>query len=311
MNKTHKRVRADGILSAEELEKAIEEYKAKHAAAPEMPEATDGDEEETPVVSTPPADPEEKPEPVDVPVPEKKDADEPEEEKPIEEQFEEIKSEHTDVDEETQKLFDIIDTLLAEREFKSTNTDGNDEEVPVEETEEEKVPAEEEFSEDCGKNCDDADAEIPFTDEEEAEVEMDEDDDPIPTKVPEDLKPGEVMNADSVDRVIRARIQVGMIGKELNLDGLENMKLMAARKAVIKAVRPTMNLDGKSATYVNAAYAMACDEVKARNRKDTKYQKRQMFNADAKSRIKTGPSAEEHRQEMIERRLNRNAKEDK
>ena len=183
-----------------------------------------------------------------------------------------------------QKLFDLIDTLLAEREFKATDGAG------------------------CTEPAAAADGEgdpIPTASEPEGEH-KDNENDPIPTA----SEP--TVNADSVDAMIRDRVQVGMMGQALNLDGLESMKLMDAKKAVIKAVRPNMNLDGKSPVFIDGAYKMACAEVKARNVKDTNYQKRQMFNpatrADAKNGAGNGESAAERRQAMIDRTMKKEEK---
>ena len=280
--------RKDGILTPEQLEQAIKEYKAKHAAPAQEPAATDGDEKEAPVVeSTPPAT-------EAAPVEEKKDS-EPvaapaaEEKPPVEEQVEALKDAHKDADADMQKLFDIIDTLLAEREFKK----GSSEEKAT-------APA---AAEDCGENCDGEEEAAPAAPTAPAapaaEMKEDGDDEAIPSTEDGDLKG--TVNADSVDRMVRARIQVGMMGQALNLDGLESMPLMAARKAVIKAVRPKLNLDGKSTAFVNAAYDMACDEIKDRKSKDTRYQKRQMFNKDSAPAESETSSANAARDRMMAR----------
>ena len=86
--------------------------------------------------------------------------------------------------------------------------------------------------------------------------------------------------------------------------GLERMNLMKARKAVIKAVRPGMRLDGKSAAFINAAYAMACEEIRTRKRKDTKYQKRQMFNG-TKRPMAHADSSDKARDRMIKKQMSR------
>ena len=55
------------------------------------------------------------------------------------------------------------------------------------------------------------------------------------------------------------------------------MNISAAKKAIIKAVRPEMRLDGKSDAFVNAAFEYAVADVEARGKKDVGYQKKQMF----------------------------------
>lgn len=273
--------RKDGVLSPEELQKAIEEYKARRT------QQADDSEEKPAAETTVNAAHESAP---TVPSADEEEPATDGEGEGVEEQVEAIKERNSDADGDMKLLFDIIDTLLAEKDF-----DGDDNEevsssasaaTPAvsspdaqQDSEDDPVPTQDG---DCG-----------------GETQQDSEDDPIPTA----SEPK--MNADSIDAMIRARVQVGMMGHALNLDGLENMKLMDAKKAVIKAVRPSMNLDGRSTAYINAAYDMACSEVKALSAKDTGYQKRQMFNsatrADAKSGAGNGESAAERRQAMIER----------
>lgn len=65
------------------------------------------------------------------------------------------------------------------------------------------------------------------------------------------------VNMDSVDRIIKARLDVCRMADKLHLDGIENLSLNEGRKRVIKAVNPRINLDGKSDSYINAAYDIA------------------------------------------------------
>lgn len=278
--------RADGILSPEELKKAVEEYKARRAAAEQ---AADGDE---PVK--------------DQPTPEANpvmDGDEPTTEEPtVEEQVAALKENKdrrdeegdpenveaakdviTDQEDDISKLFDIIDTLLAQKAF-----DEGDEPVVEEPKKDEPVVGAAD-----GEGCE------PLTEDSE--------DDDIPNSTPADEP---LMNADSIDAIVRQRVQLGMIGEKLNLDGLEKMSIANAKKAVIAAVRPSMRLDGKSAAFINAAYEMAADEINARSNSSVPTQKRQMFNkntqrADSKD---TGDSSMSARQRMIDRQMK---KEDK
>ena len=285
--KTHKQARKDGILSAEELEQAIAEYKANHQTADETPVA-DAAEEETPVVETPAETPVEETTEQTAETP-ATDGEEPatatEGGDTVETQVEAIKEANADADPEMQKLFDIIDSLLAEREFKKTEGDCGETKAVAAADEE-------------GENAFEV---TPATTTEEEDGE-DETETAEPIAAPAEVKTGETVNTDSIDAFVSAKIQVGMIGRSINLDGLETMKLMDARKAVIKAVRPRMNLDGKSDAYVNAAYEIACDEIRSRNVKDTQYQKRQMFNADTrKDSAANEESATNARERMIAR----------
>lgn len=279
--KTRKKARTDGILSAEELEQAIAEYKASRAAAEGV--GQDGDEEieeKSPAVEPETVIQGDEPE-------EEQTVVEAADEETVEEQVEEIKAANKDADPDMQKLFDIIDSLLAERAFQAADSE--------EEEQKEEVLA------DCdtvpGRKDDDDDP-IPS---EEKENE-DENDDPVPSEDTGDLKPGEVLNADSMDKFVSDKIQVGMIGAMLNLDGLESMPLMAAKKVVVKVVRPSLNLDGKSKAYVDAAFDLACSEIKKNTRKDTAYQKRQMFGGKTrKDSASEGDSALSARARMIAR----------
>ena len=319
-----KTARRDGVLSPEELSKAIEQYKARRAermaaVADEEDLEKKGteavaDEEEIVVAG-------EEPETVEEQVQLVKDRRDRRDEEGDPETVEEAQEIIANQDEDLDILFDIIDTLLAKEAFdeaeEETVPEGEktdeDEEVETDEGEEDdETSAEDEGEEETGSEenededdetaCDEDDEEIAEDEDEEGEevvVETEEDDDD------EEVAPAETgaMNADSVDAIVRARIQLGMIGRTLNLDGLENMGIMKAKKKVIKAVRPNIRLDGKGATFINAAYALACDEVKNLSKKNTAYQKKQMFNknvsrADSKS---TRSGAESARERMIKR----------
>lgn len=93
---------------------------------------------------------------------------------------------------------------------------------------------------------------------------------------------GKPVNMDSVDRLVNRRLRdyldVCRIADRLNLDGVENMSLRDARKKVVKAVNPKLNLDGKSDSYINAAYDIA--KQNAVGRKKVNDQRRQMMGKD-------------------------------
>lgn len=307
MSKTKKpnAQRTDGTLTPEEFAKAIEQYQARRAQRIAEKQV---DSEEKPVVE-PVAEPvvKDEEEKVSEPVVDSvcKDGEE-----TVEEQIQMVKDRRdrrdeegdpADVeaaqgmiaqqDEDISILFDIIDTLLAEKDFQKADSD----------------PA-----------ADPASAEPPVVVEDEDDKEpvigvsvgnADEETDPVPaTNAAEEEKP--TMNADSMDAIIRERIQLGILGRKLNLDGLEYMKANDARKAIVQAVRPGLRLDGKSAAYVKAAFDLAVEDMEAHTVKDTNYQKRQMFNGDGRSTVENSSSSEVHRQRMIERQMNKN-KEDK
>lgn len=110
---------------------------------------------------------------------------------------------------------------------------------------------------------------------------------------------GKAMNADSVDAIVQERISLLRLGDRLNLDGTDSMTIPQLKRAIIKAVKPTLRLDGRSDVYIDAAFAIARDEVEAR--KGTEYQRRQMFNTDSAPRKAPEPAgATARRNQMIE-----------
>lgn len=286
MKKTQQKARADGVLSPEDLSKAIAEFKARRAqrlaakdaeanpapaapAAPETDPAPKGDEE-TVIAPSGEEGPEAAVEAVKANR-DRRDAEGDPQDK--EAAMGVIAQQDGDID----LLFDIIDTLLAERDFASAASDS------------------------CGKGDGDGEAsggeETPAAPAEAPKA--DGDNDTIPNATPADVPP--TMNADSVDAIVRQRIQLGMIGQSLHLDGLEAMPVLEAKKAVIQAVCPGLRLDGKSVTYIEAAFDCAVVDAKASTGKGVSYQKRQMFNQDTAQPKDDGQSASARRQAMIDR----------
>lgn len=307
--------RLDGVLSPEELEQAIAEYKAKHAPAKEadLP-AKDSDE---PAKATEvPAAAEEKPV-VDAPKPEDAAPAEPKvagdaeggetpaEEVSLEEKFNEIKDKDTHTDEDVQKLCDIIDSLLAERDFNrkdegdapegeekkpEVGADGNDADIPaVTDTE----------VDGCGNK----------DGEEEETANCDDENSDIPDATAASVAPATDMNTDSAEDIIAQRIEIGMLGRTLNLDGLEKLSIKEGKKAIIAAVRPNIRLDGKSESYVNVMFDMSVDEIKSNPPKGIEYQKQQMFNLDSRTDATGSRSSMDARAEMIARQQNKNKEE--
>lgn len=315
MKKTKKATRADGILTPEELAKAVEEYKARRANR-----TTDKQDE-------------------DMPEPEKKAINgeaapagfgELNHEETVEEKVETIKANKERRDEECEPvageekketmakmdedigtLLDIIDTLLAERDFDkgAKKTDSNPDEL--EKLDEEDAPPEEAPAKENTEMVEDSEEEPIVEDEEDELLQEDEDEEELTTDEEEEEMPMSSeptkMNTDSVDRIVRERIKIGIIGQKLNMDGLENKNIMASKKSIIRAVRPSVRLDGKSAAYINAAFDMACEEVNKRTRKGVGYQKKQMFNRSRMDSAVDTRSSANARQRMIERQ---NKKED-
>ena len=348
--------RADGILSPEELAKSIAEYKARRARR--LAEKIDEDDtvnttpatKNTAAVSpkqaapaTPVTDEEDKP--VVTPAGQDGVEDPAEQVQLVKDRRDRRDQEGDPVDKKAAMgviaqqdgdmdiLFDIIDSLLAERDMNSVDCtsldacakdgddildpDMNDDEDeladlavakkdgqgglydPENEDEDDFIPQ----GKQPVKHDEDMDPDVPV------EENTDEDDDPIPSTNSTEVGKS-VLNVDSIDKIVRQRINLGMVGRALHIDGLENMNITAAKKVVIRAVQPTLRLDGKSKAYINAAFDCAVATVKNRNRKDVSYQKRQMFNADSRNASIDNDSSLSARQRMIERQMNRK-KEDK
>ena len=110
-------------------------------------------------------------------------------------------------------------------------------------------------------------------------------------------EPEKPMNADSVDAVVRERVGLLRVCDKLHLDSVDDLTIPQLKRAVIKAVKPTLRLDGQSDDYIDAAYDIALGEVNAR--KDTNYQRGQMFHADAAPAPREPSGASARRQQMI------------
>ena len=307
--------RADGVLSQEELAKAIEEYKARRANRMAAKADNEGVTEEVPAVVEPETaavDNGEVAEPgsVEEKVQLVKDRRDRRDSEGDPENVEEATAVIANQDEDIDILFDIIDTLLAEKAFDEAapeeevaeNTDEDD--TTAAEGEETATDEGEEDDETATENTDEGE-DVPAEEEEEVAADEGEEEEVAEDEDEEEVAPADngTMNADSVDRIVRTRIQLGMLGRTLNMDGLETIGIMAAKKKIIRAVRPGIRLDGKSATYINAAFDCAVAEIKQRGKKDTAYQKKQMFNGDGRSTKKAAPksSAASARERMIAR----------
>lgn len=116
----------------------------------------------------------------------------------------------------------------------------------------------------------------------------------------------EQLNHDSADAIVEAkvrqRVELCRLGDRLNLDGMDSLPVMQAKKKIIKKVLPAMRLDGKSEAYIDAAYDIARE--KTYGRKTVNDQRQQIFNADAANASvqrasKNDPDAA--RQKMINR----------
>lgn len=107
------------------------------------------------------------------------------------------------------------------------------------------------------------------------------------------------VNMDSVEKIIAARLDVCRMADKLNLDGVEGLSVKAGRKRIIKAVNPKINLDGKSDSYINAAYDIAKQSYC--ERKSTNEQRQQMVTDKARRDAKEESNSNSARKNMISR----------
>lgn len=106
------------------------------------------------------------------------------------------------------------------------------------------------------------------------------------------------LNMDSIDAYVNQKIELIRLGDKLNLDAIETMKPMDAKKAIIKKVHPNIRLDGKDTAYINAMFDIAKESVG--KRKDVDYQRQQMFRGDS-AHNKPVDGQNEARRRMIEK----------
>ncbi len=88
-----------------------------------------------------------------------------------------------------------------------------------------------------------------------------------------DAEENKGVNMDSVERIIKERLDICRMADKLHLDGVERLSAKEGKKRIIKAVNPKINLDGKSATYIDAAYDLAKQSFHERKTTDDQRQK--------------------------------------
>lgn len=303
--------RTDGILTPDELKKAIAEYKARRAERL----ATKNEDDDVQEVAAPAEEVAEvtiavvtEPENIEDQVQLVKDRRDRRDEAGDPTDLAAAQGVIAEQDKDLGCLFDIIDTLLAQIDFAGDEDEAaaeepaeggeTTEEVAADEdaeaTTEETTEGEETATEETA--ADDTDEEYEAVVVEETAEAVAEDEDKEET---EEETPAVVLNADSIDRIVRERVKIAKAASLLNMDGLESIKPMKAKKTIIRAIKPGVRLDGKSTAYVDAMFDLACQELQNRSRKDTSFQRKQMFNKD--SRKVSGSSTESARQKMIQR----------
>lgn len=249
--------RADGgAMSPEELEKAIEAYKARKAQRA----SADEEEKETPAAEADgdAAEEEKGSTPADIAqtVKDRRDRRDAEDDP---EDANAAMGVIAQQDEDIDMLLAALEKVLAEMKG---NADGEEEEKETKED-----------------GCD----------EEGEEENKDSSDDESKS-----------LNADSADKIVRQRLSICRVGDKLNMDGLEDMSIKQAKKAIIAKVLPTMRMDGKSDAYIDAMYDLAVNE--ANKHKGVAYQKQQMTAQAPKRRADSNESmAANSRKNMIAR----------
>lgn len=207
-------------------------------------------------------------------------------------------------DEDLDTLLGVIDTLMAKEAFDNEGEENADEGGDENSDKDDPAaPGDENQDEDGDENADEDENQDEGEDENSDEDESCDEDDP-PSDPTEEPAVPPALAADSRS-ALAEHLSVCRVGDKLHLDGLDRLSLIAAKKAVIRKVRPGIRLDGKSKAYINAAYDMAVQEVSAR--KSTDYQRQQMMNGGKRSRADGDEGgADAARQRMIQRNQNRN-----
>jgi hypothetical protein len=107
------------------------------------------------------------------------------------------------------------------------------------------------------------------------------------------------VNMDSVDRIVRRRLDICRMADKLCLDGVEGLSVREGKKRIIKAVNPKINLDGKSNSYINAAYDIAKQAFN--ERKSTDDQRQKIVSGKMRMDAKAESNSSTARREMIAR----------
>ncbi len=204
---------------------------------------------------------------------------------------------------------DVEEETVDEVEFEEDEDEVEDEETFEDEVEDEEPDDEEpeedfEEDEDDEEEVEESEEDKFYEDEDEEEEEDFEDEDFEEEEVERkdkkhcdnDRSLSKNLNLDSIDKYIARKIDVCRTGDLLNLRGLEKMKLMDARKAVVKRVNPGIRLDGKSDSYINGLYQSARSQAMKTRRTDR--QRQAIFNHDGVE-MTNKTSAEMAREKMI------------
>lgn len=133
-------------------------------------------------------------------------------------------------------------------------------------------------------------AKIDFDEASSEETNTDEEGDPQPEAAPAEEKKEESLNMDSIDAIVSQKIELIRLGDKLHMDGIDAMKPMDAKKAIIKKVNPNIRLDGKDKAYIDAMYDITKESIG--RRKGVDYQRQQMRGDAAEKGTRKAPDAQ-------------------
>lgn len=142
---------------------------------------------------------------------------------------------------------------------------------------------------DAAANADDDDDEQQNADDDDEENTDDDD---------EDANEGDkVMNADSIDALVRARAAMSRLGEKYNIDGLDDLSMINAMRKVISVATPGVRLDSEA--EIKGAFRVAVAAL--RSQKTIEDQRRQMHSGMRTDGYR-GSQADAARQRMINKR---------
>lgn len=133
-------------------------------------------------------------------------------------------------------------------------------------------------------------AKIDFDEASSEETNTDEEGDPQPEAAPAEEKKEESVNMDSIDAYVSQKIELIRLGDKLHMDGIDTMKPMDAKKAIIKKVNPNIRLDGKDSAYIEAMYDITKESIG--RRKGIDYQRQQMRGDGMEKGVRKAPDAQ-------------------
>lgn len=112
------------------------------------------------------------------------------------------------------------------------------------------------------------------------------------------------VNMDSADYIVRQRLEVARLGDKLRLDGLDALPLNKAKERIIKKVWPSLRFDSKDPVKLDTAYNIARAEIAKRKINSTDSQRKQMFDPVQVRLDGTGMSSSKTARDRMISRLN-------